>query len=264
MSDIELEKVDGVGYVWLSRPESLNALSDEMRSGLILALDDLEADPNVRVAVISGRGRAFCAGGDVKGQNSRLGDTSLSMLGRIHRHRRSGLVTAMRILEFGKPIVAAINGPAVGAGFHLALACDMRIASSSAYFSEVFLDRGLVPDWLGLRLLPELVGLSRATELVLTGRRMSAQEGYDIGLISRISSDADFPALTKDLVAELVERPPLAVSLSKQLMKSALMSDIWATRETETMAQVIAATSEDHAEGVRAFIEKRPAKFKGL
>lgn len=263
MSDIELEIIDGAGYIWLNRPDRLNALSDEIRTGLVQILDQLEADPQVRVAVISGRGRAFCAGGDVQGQKDRFGNDELTVLNRIHRHRRAGLVTVMRILEFGKPIVAAINGPAVGAGFHLALACDMRIAAESAFFSEVFLDRGLVPDWLGLRMLPELLGLSRATDLVLTGRRMSAQEGHDIGLISRISSDEDFAQLTQQLVAELVQRPPLAISLSKQLMKAALISDVWATRETETMAQVLCNTSEDHAEGVRAFFEKRPAKFTG-
>jgi 2-(1,2-epoxy-1,2-dihydrophenyl)acetyl-CoA isomerase len=263
VADIELEADGPVRYIWLSRPDRLNALSDEIRKGLISILDEVEADPEARVAVISGRGRAFCAGGDVQGQSERLG-TSLSIGARIARHRRSGLVTAMRILEFGKPIVAAVNGPAVGAGFHLALACDMRIASTSAYFSEVFIDRGLVPDWLGLRLLPEMIGISRATELVLTGRRMPAKEACDIGVVSRVIDDAEFPAAMRELAESLAERPPLAISLAKQLMKSAMMSDIWATRETEAIAQAICGTSEDHAEGVAAFLEKRPAKFRGV
>jgi len=263
VADIELGADGPVRYIWLSRPDRLNALSDEIRKGLILALDDIEADADARVAVICGRGRAFCAGGDVRGQSDRLG-TSMPIGTRIARHRRSGLVTAMRILEFGKPIVAAVNGPAVGAGFHMALACDIRIAATSAYFSEVFIDRGLIPDWLGLRLLPEMIGISRATELVLTGRRMPAQEAAEIGVVSRVVDDADFPAAVRELANALAERPPLAISLAKQLMKSAMLSDIWATRETEAIAQAICGASADHAEGVTAFLEKRPAKFRGI
>lgn len=263
MADIEVECDGPVRHIWLNRPKVLNALSDEMRTGLRTALDDIEADPDARVAVIRGRGRAFSAGGDVRSQNDRLSG-AMSIGVRMARHRRSGLVSALRILEFSKPIVAAVNGPAVGAGFHIALACDMRIAVRSAFFSEVFIDRGLVPDWFGMRLLPEMIGLSRSIELVLTGRRMSADEAAEIGLMASVVDDAEFDDEVRRQTNLIAERPPLALSLAKQIMKSAMISDIWAMRETETMAQAICGESEDHAEGVRAFLEKRPAHFRGV
>lgn len=258
---IMMEVADRVATVTLNRPERLNALGADMRNQLLEALDQAESDPSVRVIVITGAGRAFCSGGDVKEMNDRRNAGATA--------RREPEVMQMRdrillkLQRMPKPVIAAVNGIAAGAGMNLALGCDLRIVSEKAAFGQVFVKRGLHPDWGGTYLLPRLVGLAKALELTLFGDMISAGEALRIGMVNRVVPHGEFQEAASDWASQLAEGPPIAQALAKRGLYRNQDCDLASALEYETYAQQIVWGSEDAGEGIRAFLEKRSPRFQG-
>jgi len=247
---IELTKDDAVATITLNRPEKLNAFAGTMREDLLAALRDVERDKNCRVAVITGAGRAFCAGGDVEFmrelQQRRDVETFSKML-------RAGGEVVLQIVQMPKPVIASINGVAAGAGCNLALACDYRIASEQAKLGETFVRIGLHPDWGGTWLLPRIVGRSRALELMMTGRMVDANEALAIGMVDRVTPD--LASETQKLARTLAEAPAAVLADIKRALNTT--EDLRAQLEVEAANQLRAFQSRESAERINAFFEKR-------
>ena len=254
---IRYEPADGIATITLHRPEALNAFDRRMKEELGAALKAVERDRGVRVVILTGAGRAFSAGQDLKERQQ----PGASDLGSELRERYNPIVLAMRRLE--KPIVGAINGVAAGAGCSIALACDLRVASENASFIEVFGKVGLVPDTGSTWFLPRLVGYARAAEMVFTTDAVRAADAERIGLVNRVVPTDSLMDETRALAGRLATAAPLALALAKRGLNRALESDLAATLEYEAQLQAIAGRSKDHAEGVAAFVQKRPPNFTG-
>jgi 2-(1,2-epoxy-1,2-dihydrophenyl)acetyl-CoA isomerase len=252
---------DRIATLTLNRPERLNALGDTLRDDLYDAVTRSAADPDVGVLVITGAGRGFCSGGDVKSMNER--EKSGEAAAPIDRFSpiRDRIVLAMR--DCTKPIIAAVNGAAAGAGMNLALACDMRIASSAAKFSQAFVKRGIAPDWGGTWFLPRVVGTAKAFELIFTGDSIDANEALKLGIVNAVFSPEELMAETYKLAGKIAAGPPVAIALSKRAIYHNQDVDLRAGLEFETFAQGLCRETEDSKEGVRAFIEKRAPVFRG-
>jgi 2-(1,2-epoxy-1,2-dihydrophenyl)acetyl-CoA isomerase len=253
-----LDKVDGIATLTMNRPEARNALDVPMREELVDALDEIERDAAVRVVILTGAGGHFSAGGDVKTMAARR-HTAAEGRARVELLNRF----VLRLFNFPKPTIAMVDGFAVGAGCNIALGCDMIVASDRAKFGEVFLRIGLVPDGGGTWLLQRMVGLAKAKEMVLTAEIIDAAEALRIGLVNRVVPAAELESATRALAAKIAIGPPLAATLAKSLLNRAATVDLAAALEGEAFGQSNAITSEDHAEGVRAFLEKRAPKFQG-
>jgi enoyl-CoA hydratase/carnithine racemase len=252
---------DRIATLTLNRPERLNALGDTLRDDLYDAITKSAADPNVGVLVITGAGRGFCSGGDVKSmsERSQSGQTE-APLDRMSP-ARDRCVLAMR--DCSKPIIAAINGAAAGAGMNLALACDMRIASSAAKFSQAFVKRGIAPDWAGSWFLPRIVGTAKACELIFTGDTIDAAEALRLGIVNAVTAPEALMAETYKLAKKIADGPPVAIALSKRAIYHNQDVDLRAGLEFETFAQGLCRETEDSKEGVKAFMEKRAPVFRG-
>ena len=247
----------GVLTLTLDRPDALNSFDRRMKEELLAALRDAARDASVRVVVLTGAGRAFSAGQDLKERAApRAADLSAEL-----RERYNPLVLAIHRLE--KPVIAAVNGVAAGAGCSLALACDIRIASEAASFIEVFGRVGLVPDTGSTWFLPRLVGYARAAEMVFTTNPVDAAAAERIGLVNRVVPPERLLPEARALADRLAASAPLALGLAKRALHRALESDLESALEYEAQLQGIAGRSADHAEGVAAFLEKRPANFRG-
>ena len=258
MSDTVLREAnEGVLTLTLNRPDALNSFNVEMKEVLLAGLKDAAKDKSVRVVVLTGAGRAFSAGQDLKERSA----PGVSDLGTELRVRYNPIVLAMRRLE--KPVIGAINGVAAGAGLSVALACDMRIAADSASFIEVFARVGLVPDTGSSWFLPRLVGYAKAAEMSFTTDPVDAQTAQRIGLVNRVVPADDLIQETDALAAKLAQASPLALGLAKRALNRALESGLEDQLEYEAQLQSVAGRSKDHQEGVAAFVEKRPAKFTG-
>ena len=253
-----VDKIDGIATLTMNRPEARNALDVPMREELVNALDEIERDAAVRVVILTGAGGHFSAGGDVKTMAARR-HTAAEGRARVELLNRF----VLRLFNFPKPTIAMVDGFAVGAGCNIALGCDMIVASDRAKFGEVFLKIGLVPDGGGTWLLQRLVGLAKAKELVLTAEIIDAAEALRIGLVNRVVPAAELESATRALAAKIAAGPPLAATLAKSLLNRAATVDLAAALEGEAFGQSNAITSEDHAEGVRAFLEKRAPRFQG-
>ena len=252
-----VDRADGIATITMNRPEARNALDLAMREELQDALDEIERDPAARVVILTGAGGHFSAGGDVKSMQKR--HTAPEGRARVESLNRF----VLRLFNFSKPTIAMVDGFAVGAGCNIALGCDMIIASERAKFGEVFLKIGLVPDGGGTWLLQRMVGLAKAKEMVLTAEIIDAAEALRIGLVNRVVPAGELESATRALAAKIAAGPPLAATLAKSLLNRAATVDLAAALEGEAFGQSNAITSEDHAEGVRAFLEKRAAKFQG-
>ena len=253
------EEREGVAWIRLNRPDRLNALTAHLSAEALDAVERAGSDPELRCLVITGEGRGFCAGQDLQ-EFAERGQDGLD----IAEHLRSGynvLITAL--VELPKPVVAGVNGVAAGAGLSLALACDARIASDAARFLQAFVKIGLVPDSGGNWLLPRAVGAAKAIELSITGEQVDAAEALRIGLVSKVVPAGDFLAELERYATNLAALPTRAIGATKHLLSETPALTLAQTLEREAVAQAEAATSEDFAEGVRAFLEKRPPTFTG-
>ena len=260
MADFEAlrwEVADGVATITLDRPAALNSLEAGLKAELLRALRMAGRDPAVRVVILTGAGRAFCAGQDLK---ERLAPDPTPLDVEV-RERFNPIVVALRRLE--KPVIAAVNGVAAGAGASLAFACDLRIAAQGATFVLAFGRIGLVPDSGATWLLPRLVGLGRATELMLLPDSIGADEALRIGLVNRVVPDAELAAEAGRLAAALAAGAPRALALTKRAIQRAQEAGFEASLDYEASLQGIAGRTADHAEGLAAFVEKRAPRFSG-
>ena len=263
---LRYEVAEGVATITLDRPAVLNAFDRSLKKELLAALKRAARDLEVRVVVITGAGRAFSAGQDLK---ERLPEAAASdgtaapatPLDEELRERYNPIVLAIRSME--KPVIAAVNGVAAGAGMSLALACDIRIASESASFIEVFGRVGLIPDTGSTWFLPRLVGPAKALELMWTTDAVDAPTALALGLVNRAVPADQLMAETRALAVRLASAAPLALALAKRAVNRALEVGLVEALDYEASLQGIAGRSADHAEGVRAFVEKRPSRFTG-
>ena len=253
------ERADDVGVITLNRPEKMNAIDRSL-------IDDLEAaiaqarSGGVRALMVTGAGRGFCAGADLTaapGMGHTPGTESLAKKGMPLGY------PSLLLQQFPRPTIAAVNGPAVGAGFGLALACDIRIAAESARFSAIFAKRALSPDYGCTQLLPMAVGMSKALELMYTGDIIDAREAESIGLVSCVVPDDELLEHSMDLATKLASGPSVAHELTKKLTYSASRHDLQDQLWLEGQASQATGSTEDRAEGVRAFHERREPVFKG-
>lgn len=245
---------DGVMTLTLNRPDALNSLTTELLDGVTEQLKDAAHADSVRVVVMTGAGRGFCAGQDLK---EFMAPSELNS--HLHDHYLP-VVRAMRELE--KPIVAAVNGVAAGAGMSLALAADLRIASDVATFVQAFVRIGLVPDAGGTFFLPRLVGMGRAMEMAMTGSTIDAATALEIGLVNRVVKDREFGTAVAEYAAKLAQGPK-SLGLIKRAMWQSVESDLERQFANEEQAQMEALQTADFGEGVTAFLEKRAPRFAG-
>ncbi len=259
---IQFETADGVCTITLNRPDSLNSINDAMTEELQSVFTSLQTDAEVRCVILTGAGRAFCSGQDLGDLKSKYADPSFKPhLGDDLRRRYNPVITALHKLE--KPVIAAVNGVAAGAGLGFALACDLRIASEKASFIEVFINVGLVPDSGNTFFLPRMVGLGKAMELCFTGDKVAASEALQLGLVNKVVPPEQLMVAARDLATRLSRLPTTGIALTKRLLLQSSSSKLDDMLEAEAVAQEKAAHTADHKEGVRAFFEKRPAKFQG-
>ncbi len=259
---IRYEVAEGVATVTLSRPEVLNAICARMLSELAEAMKQAERDGAVRAIILTGAGRAFCAGQDLQAiKDAYTGSDTTPPLGDLLRTGYNPLILRMRNLE--KPILAAVNGVAAGAGCSLALACDLILASETASFLQAFVRVGLVPDSGGLFFLPRLVGFARAMELCLRGEAVGAREAERFGLVNRVVTPDDLPKAAREWALGLAQGPTKAIGLIKRGLNRSLSSNLEGMLEVETQLQEIAGRTRDHREAVLAFLEKRVPRFQG-
>ncbi|HET9435627.1 MAG TPA: enoyl-CoA hydratase-related protein [Candidatus Limnocylindrales bacterium] len=257
MAELRVDSADGVATLTLDRPDALNSLTVPLKEELARAFRSLGRDRAVRAVVLTGAGRAFCAGQDLR---ERLEPDAAPLAAEV-RERYTPIILAMRRLE--KPIVGAVNGVAAGAGASLAFACDIRIAAESASFILAFGRVGLVPDSGASWFLPRLVGASRAAELALTTDPLSAADAERIGLVSRVVPGERLLDEAQDLARRLAAGAPVAIGLTKRALNHALDASLEEQLEYEAVLQGIAGATADHAEGIAAFVEKRTPRFRG-
>ncbi|MGW9023056.1 enoyl-CoA hydratase/isomerase family protein [Streptomyces sp. NPDC055722] len=250
---------DHVSFVVLNRPEALNALTPGQRDRLIALLEEADRDPGIRAVVLTGTGRGFCAGADLRGAGG--GERIAGDVARTIRLGAQRLIAA--VLDCEKPVIAAVNGTAAGLGAHLALACDLVLAAESARFIEVFVRRGLVPDGGGAYLLPRLVGPQRAKELMFFGDALPAADAERLGLVNRVVPDGELDKTAREWAARLAAGPTRALALTKQLVNASLGTERAAAFAAEAAAQEVNMTTQDAREGLTAFVERRSPEFRG-
>ena len=259
MSDLLETVEDGIAWLTLNRPERMNALSTEIRVGLSDALIRYSGDPSVGVVVLTGAGRGFCAGGDVKAM-AEQGERTIE--DRVEGFRVSHEVPRL-LRTISKVVIAMVNGPVAGAGLGLCLACDLRIAARSAHFSTGFGNVGYSGDWGGSWTLTRLVGTAKARELYFLGDRVGADKALELGMVNWVVDDATLRQETIKIARRIADGPQVAYRYMKRNLHAAETESFDTVLDLEAMHQSRTGTTEDHAEAVRAFVEKRKPKFKG-
>ena len=255
MAEVETSRDGGVLKITLNRPDVLNAFTAEMHRQLVGAFREAR-DEAVRAVVVTGAGRGFCVGQDL----NEFGEAARDIAGRL-RTNYHPTIRAVRSLE--KPVIAAVNGPAAGAGLSFACACDLRVAAEDATFVPAFINIGLVPDMGGTFFVRRLLGTQRAFEWMTSGRRLSAAEALDWGLVSEVVPDDGLAARAAEWAAELAALPTRGIGLSKRLFDHAEQTTLEEQLELEAQLQAAATQTDDFREGVAAFLEKREPRFEG-
>jgi 2-(1,2-epoxy-1,2-dihydrophenyl)acetyl-CoA isomerase len=260
---VSVQTAEGICTITLNRPDVLNAFNDQLTTELADALKNAERDAAVRVIIITGAGRAFSSGQDLADLKAKYvpGGGHVPQLGDDLRRRYNPIIK--RIREMDKPVIAAVNGVAAGAGCSLALACDMRIASDQASFIEVFINVGLIPDSGSTFMLPRLVGLGKAMELCCTGQKVDAAEALRLGIVNQVVPAAELEAAVRKLAGKLAGLPSRAIALTKRLLNQSMQNNLETQLEAEAYDQETAGKTADHSEGVVAFLEKRKPNFQG-
>ncbi|MBW2120094.1 MAG: enoyl-CoA hydratase [Deltaproteobacteria bacterium] len=248
---------DQIAIVRMNRSENINALEYQLRDDLVDCFQGLSEDNHIRVVILTGIGKAFCAGGDLRELRQRM------TVDRARKYVLHVSRTIRAITNIEKPVIAAVNGAAMGAGFSLVLACDLVVSSEEAKFAQAFVKVGLVPDLGGNYFMPRLIGLQKAKELAFTGRVLSARELADLGMINYLVPPEDLESRAFDLAREIAEGPPLALGLTKKLLNTSWNLSLDEMLELEAQTQAACMQSEDHMEGIAAFYEKRKCRFKG-
>jgi 2-(1,2-epoxy-1,2-dihydrophenyl)acetyl-CoA isomerase len=253
-------KHDGIATVVMNRPERLNALNNELATALNDALGRLAEDKSISVVVLTGAGRAFCAGGDLAliGKGRASGQTQA-----LEPLLRSGMQAVMTMRVMPQPVIAAVNGPAAGAGMNIALAADIRIAAEEATFGQNFAKVGLFPDFGGTYFLPQLIGPAKAAELFYTGDMIDAKTALGLGIVNHVVPAAQLEAEVKSLAQKIAQGPPLAIRAVKKTLFGKEKEKLAAALEQEVQEQIHCYLSEDCSEGIRAFFEKRQPQFRG-
>jgi len=257
MSTVLFQIENNIAYLTLNRPEKFNSFNREMALLLQQHLDTCENDENVRCIYLTGNGKAFCAGQDL----AEATDPNGPAMEMIVEEHYNPIILRLRTIE--KPIVAAVNGVAAGAGANIALACDIVVATESASFIQAFSKIGLIPDSGGTFFLPRLIGMQRAAALMMTGDKVSAKEAMSMGMIYRSYADDVFATESKKLAAQLAQMPTKGLGLTKRLLNESHGNALEQQLECEKKVQVEAGATYDFKEGVNAFLEKRPPVFKG-
>ena len=258
-SDQVLIEVDGaLGWIRINRPERLNAFVGTMRRDILAGLETLEANADVRCVIITGVGRAFSTGGDIAFMADLIESGNEAAFEELVR---SGARVVAFIDSMTKPVIAAVNGPAAGAGACLALACDLRVASESASIGLTFLRVGLHPDWGGSYFLPRLVGLANAAEAILTGGMINAERCERLGLFNRVVPAVELETAARGIAGQIAAGPARVIADARQALRRSLDTPLQDILEFEIEAQLRAFRSDDFREGIRAFIEKRAPRF---
>jgi len=261
-SDLLYEVRGGIATITLNRPERLNAITLAMLASLSAALREADLDREVRVVVLTGAGRGFCAGLDLKDTAAGTGIGGDGANLALARFDLAGSPPVV-LHTTDKPVICALNGAAAGYGLDLALGCDIRIASSQAKLAAVFTRRGILPESGGSWLLPRLIGWARAAEVAFRGMTLSATEALEMGLVNRVVEPDELLPATNELAAEIAANAPLAVQATKRMMRLGLEETFEANVHHVFLQLLPLFQTEDFREGVRAFLEKRPAEFQG-
>jgi len=262
---IILQKRGGIATLTFNRPETLNAWNDEMSREATDAINEIGRDENTRVLIVTGAGRGFSSGLDVREELTGIAEgASVTIFERIMQGKPSVVTIGLQLRIMDKPVIGAINGMAAGAGFAIALACDLRIASERAQFSMAFILRGLMPDTGGTFFLPKLVGSAKACELIFTGDMIDANEAERIGLVNRVVPHEKLMGATEELANKFLKRPPIALKYAKRAIYKGLNEvDLASHLDYELALNRMCTHTEDFREAVRAFVEKREPVFKG-
>lgn len=255
---IQLKIMNQVAYLVLNRPEVFNSFNREMALSMQTALDQCATDASIRAIVITGNGKAFCAGQDLKEVVSPELNPGFR---KILEEHYNPIVQRIRTIE--KPIIAAVNGVAAGAGANIALACDIVLASEKASFIQAFSKIGLIPDSGGTFFLPRLIGFQRASALAMTGDKVTAEEALKMGMVYKVVSEESFETSVHLLAEQLAQMPTKALGLTKRLLNQSLTNDLNTQLALESDLQIEASESHDYSEGVTAFVEKRKPQFNG-
>ncbi len=251
------EKKDNIAYITFNRPDKYNSVNKQTALAFQSALDDCASDKSIRCVVITGKGKAFCAGQDL----GEIVDPNGPPLDEIVSNHYNPIVMKIRGLE--KPVIAAVNGIAAGAGANIALACDIVIATMSASFLQAFSKIGLIPDSGGTYTLPRKIGLARASALMMLGEKVPAEDAQQMGMIYKAVADEDFESVIAKTAKKLANMPTVGLALTKKLLNESAKNNMEEQLALEHECQNIAGVTEDYSEGVKAFLEKRPPVFRG-
>ena len=259
---IKFERENNIGVITLNRPNNLNAINYKMICEYVNAMEMIRDDNGIRAVIVTGAGKGFCSGADLSSPDMPFNVMKPGGMREYVQSHLQRMGTSM--IELEKPIVGAINGMAAGAGCNLALSSDIIIASDEARFSQIFAKRGLVPDVGGMFMLPRLVGMAKAKELMFTGDIIDAEEAYRIGMINRVVLAGELMKEARDFAIKLANGPTKSIGMTKRMLNKAFESDLRTVLDYEASAQGIAVSTKDAKEGVSSFLQKREPRFKGF
>ena len=262
-------KEEGIAWITLNRPDRLNAFTTEMQDRWYNALINARDDDEIKVIIVTGAGRGFCTGIDLRERSDReakeknTGNSVPSISDQRNGQRHGSQRFHRMLAQMDKPYIAAVNGAAAGAGMDHASMCDIRIASDQAKFTMAYINMAVIPDGGGCYFLPRIVGIAKALDLIWTGRVFGAQEALEMGYVSKVVPNDRLLDEVKEYALRIVRQPSVAIQLSKQLLYRSLEGGLTASLDASQLAYLVTRTTQDSIEGPRAFVEKRPAKFLG-